>query len=51
MIVIVDFEAVPFIFVLDAQSSPLHEVVSDLQCIVIAIRISEDYSSCVSLEY
>lgn len=39
MIAIVDFEAVP------------PQVSSDPQCIVIAIRISEDYSSCVRLEY
>lgn len=51
MIARVDFEAVPLIFVLDAQRSPLHEVLSDPRCIVIAIRISKDYSSCVSLEY
>lgn len=51
MIAIVHFEAAPLIFVLDAQRSPLHEVLSDPQCIVIAIRISEDYSSCVGSEY
>lgn len=46
MIVVVEFEVV-----LDAQRSPLHRVLSETQCIVIAIRISEDYSSCISLEY
>ena len=51
MIAAVDLEAVLLIFVLDAQKSPLHDVLSDPQCIIIAIRISEDYSGCVSLEY
>lgn len=51
MIAIADFKAALFIFyfffvvVLVVQSSSLHEVLSDPWCIVIAIRISEDYVS------
>lgn len=50
MIAMADFKAALFIFlvffvVLVVQSSSLHEVLSDPWCIVIAIRISEDYVS------